>query len=35
VVRAIEGVQRLKLNLKSNVNRQIALEALFIEITRR
>jgi DNA polymerase-3 subunit delta' len=35
VVRAIEGVRRLKLNLRSNVNRQIALEALFIEITRR
>jgi DNA polymerase-3 subunit delta' len=34
LVRAIEGVQRLKSNLQYNVNRQIALEALFVEMVR-
>ncbi len=35
LVRAIEGVRKLQGDLRSNVNRQIALEALFVRIARR
>ncbi|MDI9611626.1 MAG: AAA family ATPase [Acidobacteriota bacterium] len=35
LVRAIEGVRKLQGDLRSNVNRQIALEALFIQVARR
>ena len=34
LVRAIEGMRRFKSDLKFNVNRQIALEALFIDLAR-
>ena len=34
LIRAIEAVQKLKSNLQYNVNRQIALEALFVELIR-
>jgi DNA polymerase-3 subunit delta' len=34
LIRAIEGVQKLKSNLQYNVNRQIALEALFVDLIR-
>ena len=32
LIRAIEGVQKIKSNLQYNVNRQIALEAFFVEL---
>ena len=35
LVRAIEGVRKLQGDLRSYVNRQIALEALFIQVARR
>ncbi len=34
LLRAIEGIRKLKLQLSYNVNRQIALEALFVDLTR-
>jgi DNA polymerase-3 subunit delta' len=34
LVRAIEGIRKLKGALQYNVNRQIALEAMFLELTR-
>jgi DNA polymerase-3 subunit delta' len=34
LIRAIEAVQKLKSNLQYNVNRQIALEALFLDLIR-
>jgi DNA polymerase III subunit delta' len=34
LVRAIEGIRRLKGELQHNVNRQIALEAMFLDLTR-
>ena len=35
LVNAVEGMRNLKTDLQYNVNRQIALEALFISIARR
>lgn len=34
LIRAIEAVQKLKSNLQYNVNRQIALEAMFVDMVR-
>ena len=34
LIRAIEGIRKLKSELQVNVNRQIALEGLFIDLTR-
>jgi DNA polymerase-3 subunit delta' len=34
LVRAIEGIRKLKGELQHNVNRQIALEAVFLDLTR-